>query len=402
MIRAYKYKLRPTPRQIAFFEQSFGCARYVYNWALDVKIKAYQQDKTRLTSYDLQKMLTSLKRSEDHAWLREVSSQTLTQSIMNMDSAFTRFFREKKGFPKFKSKHHSRPSCKFIHPTTIRMDFDRHRLNLPKVGWVNLYLDRRFEGKIGTVTVSRSSTGEYWASVSVDTGVPVPAKPAVTSSTAVGIDVGIKDFAVLSDGTRYGNLRFLERSEKRLAVLQRRLSRKVRGSGRYARARHSVAVLHERVRNQRMDYLHKVSTRIIRENQTVIIEDLNIDGMLKNHCLARSISSVAWGEFFRMLEYKSEWYGVNLIRIGRFEPSSRLCTCGSVNQDLKLSDRVWTCPVCGATHDRDLLAACNIKRFGLDHQNLIGTPAVSGAEDVESSGLPGAENRQCLEVQTCK
>lgn len=182
------------------------------------------------------------------------------------------------------------------------------------------------------------------------------------------------------------------------------MSRKQKGSNRYKRAKHNVAACHERIRNRRQDFLHKVSKKIVSENQTIIIEDLNVEGMLKNHCLAKSIASASWSEFFRMLQYKSDWRGVNLVRIGRFEPSSKMCGCGYIHRDLKLSDRIWTCPECGAVNDRDLLAACNIKKFGLEKQNLLTqeninkSPVVNRVGDVESSALAGAVKRQIISV----
>lgn len=403
VIKAYKYRLSPTPKQQEFFEKSFGCCRYIYNWALNERITAYQQDKTKLSAVDLCKRLTHLKKEPELSWLTEPTNECLQQSIRNMDSAFTRFFREKKGFPKFKAKHRSRPSAKFING--VLFDFEKSRVKVPKIGWVKFYCDRTFEGKIGTLTVTRIPTGKYFASIVVDCGNPVPEKAPINPDTTVGIDVGLKSFAVLSNGEMIGNPKHLEKGQKRLAVLQRRLAKKQKGSNRRERARLAVAKCYERIANRRSDFLHQITSKIIAENQgSIVIEDLNVEGMLKNHCLAKSISSVAWGEFFRQLEYKSEWNGRNLIRIGRFEPSSRMCTCGKVNKELTLKDREWTCSGCGATHDRDLLAANNIKRFGLKNQNLIGqTPAVSGEEGVELLALAGTEKRQYLSVNyPCK
>lgn len=202
------------------------------------------------------------------------------------------------------------------------------------------------------------------------------------------------------NGQVFNNPKYLESAQKRLGCLQRRMSRKKEGSNRYKKAKHDVAVCHERIRNRRQDLLHKVSKKIVSENQAIIIEDLNVKGMLKNHCLAKGIASASWSEFFRMLQYKSDWRGVNLIRIGRFEPSSKMCGCGYIHRDLKLSDRIWTCPECGAVNDRDLLAANNIKKFGLEKQNLLTqeninkTPVVNWEGDVELSAVAGAVKRQ--------
>ena len=397
MIKAYKYRLRPNNEQRTFFEKSFGCTRYVYNWALSKRIEAYQQRKERLSCVDLCKMLTNLKKEEDKPWLLEVSSECLQQSIRCMDSAFTRFFREKKGFPKFKSKKDNRKSFKAIN--NVHIDFELSRIKLPKIGWVKFYKNREFNGKIGTVTVSKTAIGKYYVSVLVDDGNPVPYKLKIEYVNTVGIDVGIKDFAVLSDGSVFGNPKYLEKAESRLKVLQRRLSRKQKGSNRREAARRKLSVAYEKVSNCRANFIHQVTSRIIRENQTIIIEDLNVQGMLKNHNLAKHISSASWSEFFRQLQYKCEWYGKNLIKIGRFKPSSRMCACGYVNKDLKLSQREWNCPNCGQHNDRDILAAINIKRFGLQNQNLIGySPVADGVEDVEWSALVGTVKRQYVLV----
>jgi putative transposase len=231
----------------------------------------------------------------------------------------------------------------------------------------------------------------------------MPEKPMIDFNTSVGIDVGIKDFAVLSNGQVFENPKFLEKEEKRLKVLQRRLAKKKKGSKRRERAKLAVAKQHERIRNKRTNFIHQVTSKIVRENQTIVVEDLNVDGMLKNHCLAKSISSVAWSEFFRQLQYKCDWYGKNLVRIGRFEPSSKMCLCGSVYKDLKLSQRRWVCPSCGRDNDRDLLAAVNILRFGLQEQNLTNnnkSPYVVGVEDAEWSELADTMKRQSISLLT--
>lgn len=398
MIKSYRYILNPNENQKIFFEKSFGCTRFVYNWALSKRIEAYQTNKERLSCVDLCKMLTSLKKEGDKLWLSEVSNECLQQSIRNMDSAFTRFFREKKGFPRFKSKKDARKSYKAIN--SVQIDFKTNRIKLPKVGWVKFYKNRIFEGKIGTVTVSKNATGKYSVSVLVDDWKEIPQKANIEYNTSVGIDVGIKYFAVLSNGQIYANPKYLEKVEQRLRVLHRRFSNKKKGSNRREKARLKLAKAYEKVTNCRINFIHQVTSRIIRENQTIIIEDLNVSGMMKNHNLAKHISSASWNEFFRQLQYKSEWYGKNLIKIGRFDPSSKMCTCGYVNKDLKLSQREWICPNCGQRNDRDLLAAINIKRFGLQNQNLIRdkSSAVCGVEDVEWSALVGTVKRQYVFV----
>lgn len=396
MIKAYKYRLHPNKVQTEFFEKSFGCVRFVYNWALNQRIEAYQKDGTRISWVDSCKQLTELKKQEETKWLCEVANQSLQQSIRHMDMAFTHFFREKKGFPKFHSKKHGKFSFQLVKDVSI--DFNTHKVKLPKIGEVKFGKNRTFDGKIGTCTVSKTPTGKYYISILVDDGKPMIEKAPITIDTSVGIDVGIKDFAVLSNGQVYSNPKFYEKDEKRLKVLQRRLSRKQKGSNRRERAILSVAKQHEKIKNHRVNFIHQITSRIVRENQTVIIEDLNVEGMLKNHKLAKHIASASWSEFFRQLQYKCDWYGKNLIRIGQFEPSSKMCLCGYINKDLTLKDRKWDCPQCGRHNDRDLLAAVNIKRFGLQKQNLIGeiSPVVNGVGDVELSAFVGAKKRQYI------
>ena len=393
MLRAYRYQLDPNAAQKQWFARAFGSARYVYNWSLEQRVKAYEQHKERLTAYDLCKMLTPMKQEEGKSWLYETPNVCLQQAIRNMDSAFTRFFREKKGFPKFRNRH-GKQRIQFVN--NVEVDFGAGKVRLPKIGWVRAFISRPFEGKMGTCTVSRNPAGKYFISVLVDTPEPIPAKRPVSEATAVGIDVGLTTFATLSDGSTIANPRHLQQGEARLKCLQRRLSRKVKGSKRRERAKLAVAKHHYRIANRRSDFLHKATSQLVKSHDTLVIEDLNVEGMLKNHCLAKGISSVAWSEFFRQLEYKCEWAGKNLIRIGRFEPSSRMCTCGLVNRSLTLKDRTWKCPSCGEVHDRDLLAARNIKRFGLDKTNLIGqvSGAVSAEEDVETPAVVGSKKRQ--------
>lgn len=381
MIKAYKYRLKPNKDQKTFFEKSFGCVRYVYNWSLNLRNEAYQTKGVKLGWVELCKQMTVLKKKKETSWLNEVSNQSLQCAIRNMDVAFTKFFREKKGYPKFKSKK-SKQTCQFVQKVCI--DFDSCKIKIPKIGWVKFYKNRGFTGKIGTVTISKTTTNKYYVSIIVEDGLDLPIKHPIENNTSVGVDVGIKNFAVLSNGQVFENPRYLEKAESRLKVLQRRYSKKQKGSKRQEKARLAIAKAHEKIKNCRMDYIHKVTSKIIRENQTIIIEDLNIEGMMKNHNLAKHIVSVSWNEFFRQLKYKSEWNGVNLIRIGRFEPSSKMCLCGAINKDLKLSQREWYCPNCGRYNDRDLLAATNIKHFGLQKQNLIKySPVVDGEVNVE-------------------
>lgn len=392
MKKSYRCQLDPNTTQRQWFVRAMGSARYVYNWALAKRIEAYEQSKQSLSAYDLIKGITLLKQEADKMWLREAPNVCLQQAVRNMDSAFTRFFREKKGFPKFRSKY-DRQRIQFIGDVLI--DFDGSKVKLPKLGWVNAFVTRPFTGKMKTVTVSRNAAGKYFVSTRIETMDVVPNPPPVIESTAVGVDVGLKDFAVLSNGERISAPKHYQRSEQRLAVLNRRLARKQKGSKRRERAKLALARCHYRIANQRNDFLHKLTSRLVKNHDSIVIEDLNVEGMLKNDKLAKHISSASWSEFFRQLEYKCEWNGKNLIRIGRFEPSSRMCTCGLVNKVLTLADRTWTCPSCGETHDRDLLAAQNIKRFGLKQHS---GEAIAG-EDVEMLALAGSAKRQVTPIR---
>jgi len=364
IIRGYKYRIYPNNEQKALFEKHFGASRWIYNYGLERKIKEYQINKKTLSCFDLGKELPVLKTEKETSWLSEVNAQSLQVSLRSLDNAFKRFFREKKGFPSFKSKR-SRKS--FGIPQGNTVDFENNRASFIKIGTVKIKVSRTFTGRIIRATISKSSANKYFVSYLVETPEePVKPKP-VKEETTIGIDLGLKDFAVTSNGEKIPAPKFFRESEKRLAVLQRKLSKKRVGSTNRRKARLRVARLHEKINNQRLDFLHKLSYRLTHENQvqTIALETLNVEGMRKNHNLAKSISDASWSEFVNQIEYKSLWYGKNVLRIGRFEPSSKICSCGEINKDLKLSDREWTCKKCNTTHDRDILASNNIKKFAL-------------------------------------
>ena len=368
----------PDEEQGEMFLKHIGACRFVYNLSLEQKIKTYETDKTTLSCYDLNAMLPDLKK--EFEWIKEVNAQSLQQANRNLDSAFTRFFREKKGFPKFKSRKN--PMQSFGIPQNCKVDFDNNRVKLPKIGWITTKLSKVFEGTLKTATVSMTTTGKFFISILVEDGKETPEKESFGYDSTIGLDVGIKDFVTMSDGTKIDNPKFLRGSIQRLKVLQRRVSRKKKGSKNRDKAKYQVALQHEKITNQRKDFLHKLTTKLVRENQAIAIETLNVTGMMKNHCLAQAIGDVSWSEFFRQLEYKCEWYGKTLLRIGRFEPSSKICSvCGSIKHDLKLSDREWTCAGCGTLHDRDVNASINIKKFAIQAQNLIGVIAPSGRRE---------------------
>ena len=373
MKRAYKYKLKPTVRQQQMLLQHFGCCRFIYNWGLDRKKKAWTNEKKSIGYLQLARELTLLKNDGEHGWLKNVANESLQQSLRNLDNAYTQFFKAKKGFPKFKSKKCSKNVCKFIN--SVHFDFNKWRVKIPKIGWTKLCHNKPFDlskCKIGTLTVSQDKCGDFWCVIIVEDYEPCKPKTKVCEKTAVGIDLGIKDFAILSDGTKYGNKKFLEKGQTRLRKLQRRFSNAQKGSKRRERLRIKIARQHRRISNRRSDFLHKLTTDITIKFDTICLENLNVQGMMQNHHLANAISSVAWNEFVRQLAYKAEWNGKNVIFIGRFEPSSKTCSCcGYVKKDLTLKDRSWVCPKCGVSHDRDINAAINIRNFGLHPQALV-------------------------------
>jgi putative transposase len=369
MLKACRYRMYPNKEQRELFFKHFGACRFVYNWALENKLKSYESDGKSISRFSLNKMLPELK--DEHVWLKDVYSQSLQGATLNVENAFTHFFREKKGFPKFKSRKN--PIQSFSVPQHYVVDFDTYKVKLPKIGWIKTRLHRRYEGAEKSATVSRTPTGQFYISILVDDGLDYPEKQPFDEKTTVGIDVGIKDFAVLSSGKKINNPRHLKSSLLRMKVLQRRLSRKQRGSNNREKSKLSVAKLHEKISNQRNDFQHKISFRLICENQAIALETLNVAGMLKNHRLAQHIADASWSSFVTKLEYKAQRQGKTILRIGRFEPSTRICSvCGHYNGGLTLADRDWVCPDCGSNHDRDINAAINIKKFALDRQNLIG------------------------------
>lgn len=358
MFKSYKYELNPTELQKQQLNQAFGACRLVYNLALETKNTAYQAGR-KITCFDLVKQLPDLK--EANTWMKQIDSQALQQSISNLDRAFTNFFKSKAKFPKFKKKS-ARQSYRI--PVAIKIDFKNNLVKLPKYGIFSFYNSRDFTGIIKQATVSKSTTNRYYISILVKTDEPLPQKKPIDIKTTVGLDLGIKHFLTMSDGTKIDNPRFLSKSLKKLRVEQRSLSRKKAGSKRRDKQKLKVAKIHEKITFQRNDFLHKLSTEITNQYDSIAIENLDIKDMIKNKQLSGEIQDVSWGTFVTYLKYKAEWKGKNILQIGRFEPSSKMCTCGKVNNQLKLSDRTWTC-TCGLTHDRDILAANNIKNFGV-------------------------------------
>ena len=368
MLRAYKYRMYPNKDQIKKIWRHIGTCRFLYNLSLEEKMRVYQAENRSLTMFDLNNRIPELKKQ--YEWMSETNSQSLQAVNRNVETAFKNFFRKKADFPKFKSKKN--PVQSFQIPQHYEVNLTENRVKLPKLGIVKTVISRKYTGTLKTATVSATSTGKYFISVLVDDGLNEPEPAPFDSSNTVGIDVGLTSFLVTSDGLKEDNPRYLKNSLARLKHLQRSVARKVKGSNNRRKAVQKVAILHERISNQRSDFLHKHSYKLVSENQAIAVETLNVSSMLKNHCLARSISDVGWSELFRQLEYKCTQYGKTLLKIGQFEPSSKLCSvCGSINRDLTLHDREWTCPECSTRHDRDINAAINIKKMALQDQNLL-------------------------------
>ena len=359
--RAYKYRFYPTPEQAEQLSQTFGCVRYVYNRALAERHRAWTQEQRRVTHAETDRMLTGWKRDPDTAWLAEPSKGPLQTSLRNLQGAFDKFWRKQTRYPTFKKKGKSKDSATYF---SNCFTFRDGQIKLAKQ---SESLDIRWSRPLpegaqpSQVTVSKDSAGRYHISILVES---VITEHEPTDAT-VGIDAGITSLYTLSTGEKITNPRHEKRDRKKLARAQKNLSRKQKGSNNRAKARLKVARIHARIADRRRDHLHKLSTRIIRENQVVMIEDLSVRNMVRNHSLARAISDASWSQFRTMLEYKADWYGRQVVAIDRFYPSTKTCSaCGVINDAMSLGVREWTCR-CGTTHDRDINAAKNIQALGL-------------------------------------
>jgi len=360
--RAYKYRFYPSPEQAAELSRTFGCVRKVYNLALAARTEAWYQRAERITYVQSSAMLTEWKASDDLAFLGEVSCVPLQQSLRHLQGAFAAFFDKRARYPRFKSRKRSRASAEY---TRSAFRYREGQLWLAKMaGSLDIRWSRPLpEGaEPSTVTVSRDTAGRWFVSLLCE----CPVDPLPPCGAVVGIDAGITSLLTLSTGEKVVNPRHEQRDRARLALAQRRLSRKAKGSANRAKARVKVARVHARIADRRRDHLHKLTTRLVRENQTVVIEDLRVANMVRNHCLARAISDAAWADLRGMLEYKCDWYGRELVVVDRWFPSSKTCSgCGHLLASLPLRDREWACPSCGLLHDRDVNAAVNVKAAGL-------------------------------------
>lgn len=363
MLKSYKYKLLPNNIQEEQIQKTFGCCRFVYNQTLNYRRNLYKTEKKSLSKYDCYNyMVRTLK--IDFPWLKEIDKFALSNSVFNMDVAYQRFFKQHFGYPKFKSKKNSKKTyTTTMTNNNIEVSFESGRIKLPKLKWVKVVLHREFSGQIKSATVSQNSSGKYFVSILVET----EHKPMNLSDHAVGIDLGIKDLIITSDGDKFANPHILKKYEKKLLKERRKLSRKTKGSKNYEKQKIKVATVYEKIRNTRIDNLHKISYKLINENQVIVSEDLSVNNMVKDKRFAKAISDCGWGELTRQLGYKAEWNGRKYIKIDRYVPSSQTCNaCGYVNKETKdLSIREWTCPNCNTHHDRDVNAATNILKEGL-------------------------------------
>jgi len=363
MLRSFEYRIYPNPPQAELMDKHIGSSRYIYNWGLGIKSLAWTRGKVNFSRQDLQRELPRMK--VIHPWMKEVNAQTLQASLFDLEDAYKRFFKGLANFPKFKKKFISKQS--FSIPQDVEVNFETKQVCIPKFKEPIKFRDARlFNGKIKTCTVKKSKSGKYFISILVEDGKELPAKqPLLSKEDLAAYDLGLIDFLTGPDGFKVPNPKFYEKSEKKLKVAQRRLSKKQKGSSNRNKARVKLAKISEKVSNRRKHFLHTLSSKIVSENQGLALETLNIKGMLQNHNLAKAIQSASWSEFIRQTRYKSEWAGKYFIQIGRFEPSSKKCSaCGLINKDLKLSDRIWTCPVCGVVHERDPNAVLNIREAG--------------------------------------
>ena len=359
--RAYKYRCYPTEEQKHILAHTFGCCRYVYNWALRLRTDAYYKESKRLYYNDLSAALTQLKKQEETKWLADVSSVPLQQTLRHLDRAFLNFFEGRGKYPVFKKKRNQQSATY----ADTAFQWRNGTLTLAKmtdpleIVWSRPLPKGR---KPTTVTITKDGAERYFVSLLVEEEIA----HYTPGEQSVGADLGLKEFVILSTGETIGNPKFFTKDEKNLAKAQRRLAKKQKGSKNRAKARKKVAKIHARIADRRRDFLHKLSTRLIRENQTICVETLAVKNMVKNHSLAKAISDVGWSEFVSQLEYKAAWYGRNLVKIDKWYPSSKRCfDCGHLLDSLALDIRQWTCPECGTVHDRDVNAARNIHAAGL-------------------------------------
>lgn len=357
--KSYKYRIYPTKEQETFLLKHFGSVRFVYNYFLAQRIQQYQQIGKSDNYYTQAKYLTELKKQEEYSWLKEINSQTLQSALSNLETAYVNFFSGRNKFPRFKKKTHKNSFCV---PQSVKVENNKIYIpKLKKLDGIRLVEHRKLQGKILFATFSKTPTNKYFVSITVEQDY----NSKNATNKEVGIDLGIKDLIITSNGNKFKNHKFISKYSKKLKRAQQHLSRKQKGSNRYEKQRLKVALIHEKIHNCRLDNLHKISHKLIMENDVVYMESLNVKGMLRNHKLAKSISDCSWSELKRQLQYKGDWDNTYIHEIFRFYPSSKACSnCGHIMEKMSLDIRNWSCPKCGTKHDRDINAAINILQEG--------------------------------------
>ena len=374
--KSYKYRIYPTNDQEMLLEKHFGCSRFVFNRFLNERKEEYLNNGNSLSYNDNAKSLTELK--NELSWLKDVNSQSLQSALKHLDIAYNSFFRKITRFPRFKKKNDKQS---FHIPQSLHIK--NGKLSIPKFKkGIEIVIHRTIEGKILNGTITKTATGKYYISIVCE----VEHQELTKTNFSVGIDTGIKDLAILSDGTKYENIKSLKKSLKKLKYEQRQLFKKTKESGQRNKQKIKLALIHEKVSNQRKDHLHKVSTEIIKNHDVICVEDLAIKNMIKNHKLAQALSDVGLGMFYDMLCYKASWNDKTIVKIDRFFPSSKMCSdCKWINQDLTLKDRKWTCACCSTTHDRDINASKNILLQGFNELSGLGTNSDIKQKQMDSS-----------------
>ncbi len=377
--KTYRFRLLPTKEQEVLLNQHFGHSRWVYNHFLNERKEQYQADKKSDNYYKQAATLTKLKKEEDTKWLKEVNSQTLQFTLRSLDTAFLNLFRGNAKFPKFKSRKHKNTFT--IPQFGILVG---NKISIPKFKeGIKVKLHREVKGKIGKMNITKTPTGKYYVSIFTEQ----EAEELPKTNKQVGIDLGLKDFVITSDNKKFKNNRYTKKYAKQLKKAQQHLSRKQKGSNGFEKQKLKVAKIHEKIASCRLDTLHKVSIELVKNYDLISVEDLNVKGMIKNHKLSKHIADASWGNFVTLLQYKCDWYGKELLKVNRFYPSSKSCgDCGWINQELKLSDREWTCKSCGVVHDRDVNASRNILKEGLRNISA-GTVEYKGGEEIRPTLL---------------